>query len=287
MSQFFPFIFVLLWSSAFITTLPIVLNSDPFSALAFRFFFVAICFLIYSIVKKIKIKVNFRNLFNSFSTGILFHGFYLGGVFYAIFVGLPTSIVALIVTLQPILTNILAGYFLNEEVNIYQWIGVILGFTGAVMVIGFDIGSTLPVKGLIAAVIALIAITTSTIWQKKISNDLPLPVNNMYQAIGAVIFHLTIIILIFEDAFIIVNLEFLLAMSHQVFLVSLGAFSILMYLIKNNSASKTVSLFFLIPAVTATMAWIFLGENLSLVDVIGFIITSIGVFISTRKQKVH
>ena len=285
MSQFFPLIFVLLWSSAFITTLPIVLNSDPFSALAFRFFFVAICFLIYSIVKKIKIIVNFRNLFNSFSTGILFHGFYLGGVFYAIFVGLPTSIVALIVTLQPILTNILAGYFLNEEVNIYQWIGVVLGFTGAVMVIGFDIGSTLPMKGLIAAVIALIAITTSTIWQKKISNDIPLPVNNMYQAIGAVIFHLIIIILIFEDAFIIINLEFLLAMSHQVFLVSLGAFSILMYLIKNNSASKTVSLFFLIPAVTATMAWIFLGENLSLVDVIGFIITSIGVFISTRKQK--
>ena len=287
MSQFFPLIFVLLWSSAFITTLPIVLNSDPFSALAFRFFFVAVCFFIYSIVKKIKIKVNFNNLFNSFSTGILFHGFYLGGVFYAIFVGLPTSIVALIVTLQPILTNILAGYFLNEEVNIYQWIGVVLGFTGAVMVIGFDIGSTLPMKGLIAAVIALIAITTSTIWQKKISNDVPLPVNNMYQAIGAVIFHLIIIILIFEDAFIIINLEFLLAMSHQVFLVSLGAFSILMYLIKNNSASKTVSLFFLIPAVTATMAWIFLGENLSLVDVIGFIITSIGVFISTRKQKVH
>ena len=285
MSQFFPFIFVLLWSSAFITTLPIVLNSDPFSALAFRFFFVAVCFFIYSIVKKIKIKVNFNNLFNSFSTGILFHGFYLGGVFYAIFVGLPTSIVALIVTLQPILTNILAGYFLNEEVNIYQWIGVVLGFTGAVMVIGFDIGSTLPMKGLIAAVIALIAITTSTIWQKKISNDVPLPVNNMYQAIGAVIFHLIIIILIFEDAFIIINLEFLLAMSHQVFLVSLGAFSILMYLIKNNSASKTVSLFFLIPAVTATMAWIFLGENLSLVDVIGFILTSIGVFISTRKQK--
>ncbi len=285
MSQFFPFIFVLLWSSAFITTLPIVLNSDPFSALAFRFFFVAVCFFIYSTIKNIKIKVNFRNIFNSLSTGILFHGFYLGGVFYAIFVGLPTSIVALIVTLQPVLTNILAGYFLNEEVNVYQWIGIILGFAGAVMVIGFDIGSMLPTKGLVAAVIALIAITTSTIWQKKISNDLPLPVNNMYQAIGAVIFHLTIIILIFEDAFIIINLEFLLAMSHQVFLVSLGAFSILMYLIKNNSASKTISLFFLIPAVTATMAWVFLDENLSLVDIIGFIVTSIGVFISTRKQK--
>ena len=212
----------------------------------------------------------------------MFHGFYLGGVFYAIFVGLPTSIVALIVTLQPILTNILAGYLLNEEVNIYQWIGVVLGFTGAVMVIGFDIGSTLPMKGLIAAVIALIAITTSTIWQKKISNDIPLPINNIYQAIGAVIFHLIIIILIFEDAFIIINLEFLLAMSHQVFLVSLGAFSILMYLIKNNSASKTVSVFFLIPATSAIMAWLFLNETLTNIDVIGFLIASVGVYIATR-----
>ena len=109
----------------------------------------------------------------------------------------------------------------------------------------------------------------------------------MYQAVGAVLFHVIIIIFIFEDPFIKINLEFLFAMSHQVFLVSLGAFSILMYLIKYNSASKTISLFFLIPVVTATMAWIFLGENLSLVDVIGFIITSIGVFISTRKQKIH
>ena len=72
-------------------------------------------------------------------------------------------------------------------------------------------------------------------------------------------------------------------MSHQVFLVSLGAFSILMYLIKNNSASKTVSLFFLIPVVTALMAWMFLDEELMKIDIIGFIIASAGVFISTRK----
>ena len=287
MTKFFPLIFILLWSSAFITTLPIVLNSDPFSALAFRFFFVAVCFYLIAFFKKIKVLVNFKNLTNSFSTGILFHGFYLGGVFYAIFVGLPTGIVALIVTLQPILTNILAGYILNENISFKQWIGVALGFTGAVMVIGYDAGSVLPMDGLISAIIALIAITTSTIWQKKVSNDIPIIINNMYQAVGAVLFHIIIIIFIFEDPFIKINLEFLFAMSHQVFLVSLGAFSILMYLIKNNSASKTVSLFFLIPVVTATMAWIFLGENLSFVDIIGFIITTIGVFISTRKQKIY
>ena len=283
MSKFFPLLFILLWSSAFITTLPIVQNSDPFSALAFRFFLVAICFFIYSVYKNAKIIVNRKNLFNSLSTGILFHGFYLGGVFYSIFIGFPTSLTALIVTMQPILTNLLAGYFLKEKVSLNQWLGVFLGFTGAVMVLGFDIGSSLPIEGVIASVIALLAITTSTIWQKRISNNIPLSVNNMYQAIGAVLFHLIIITFIFKEPFLNINTQFLLAMSHQVFLVSLGAFSILMYLIKKNSASKTVSLFFLIPVVTALMAWLFLGEILMKIDIIGFIIASLGVFLSTRK----
>ena len=283
MSKFYPLIFVLLWSSAFITTLPIVLNSDPFSALAFRFFFVALCFFVFCLYKRQLIKVSFRNLINSFSTGILFHGFYLGGVFYAIFIGLPTGTVALIVTLQPILTNIFAGYILKENISFNQWIGVSLGFLGAVLVIGLDVGKSLPLEGIISAFIALLAITISTIWQKKVSNDIPLAVNNMYQAIGAVLFHLIISIFIFNSPFLKINLQFLLAMGHQVFLVSLGAFSILMYLIKTNSASKTISLFFLIPVVTASMAWVFLNEDLNSIDLFGFILASIGVFIATRK----
>ncbi len=283
MSKFFPLIFVLLWSSAFITTLPIVLNSDPFSALAFRFSFVTLCFFVFCIFKKLQLKVSINNLLNSLSTGILFHGFYLGGVFYAIFIGLPTGIVALIVTLQPILTNIFAGYILNENVSFNQWVGVLMGFLGAVLVIGFDVGKSLPLEGIFSTLIALLAITISTVWQKKVSNNIPLAVNNMYQAVSAVLFHLIIIFFIFEKPFIDINTQFLLAMGHQVFLVSLGAFSILMFLIKENSASKTISLFFLIPIVTASMAWIFLNEDLTTIDLIGFILASIGVFIATRK----
>ena len=283
MSKFFPLIFILLWSSAFITTLPIVLNSDPFSALAFRFFFVALCFFVFCIYKKLLLKVSINNLINSLSTGILFHGFYLGGVFYAIFIGLPTGIVALIVTLQPILTNIFAGYILNEKVSFNQWIGVLMGFTGAVLVIGFDVGKSLPLEGIISTLIALLAITISTIWQKKVSNNINLAVNNLYQAIGAVLFHLIIIFFIFEKPFLNINIQFLLAMSHQVFLVSLGAFSILMFLIKKNSATKTISLFFLVPIVTASMAWVFLNEDLTMIDLVGFILASIGVFIATKR----
>jgi len=282
MIKIFPFLFIILWSSAFITTKPIIDNSDPFAALAFRFALVAIGFFIFSIYSKEKIFISRKNFLESFLSGVLFHGFYLGGVFYSISIGMPTGIAALIVTLQPVLTNALSGPILNEKVSSKQWVGVLLGFLGAALVLGFDVGSEIPTTGLISTIIALIAITFSTLWQKKLSNNLPLSVNNMNQAIGGCLFHLFIIIL-FVDPYIDFSQTFIIAMSHQIFLVSFGAFTILMYLIKNNSASKTVSIFFLIPATSALMAWLFLNESLTNLDLLGFLITSIGVYIATRE----
>ena len=167
MVKIFPFIFIILWSSAFVTTKPIIDNSDPFTALAFRFFIVALGFFLFSIYTKKKILTNQKNIIQSLFSGVLFHGVYLGGVFYSISIGMPTGIAALIVTLQPILTNALAGKFLGEKVSFKQWLGIALGFLGAVLVLGFDIGVSLPVIGVIASFIALLAITTSTLWQKK------------------------------------------------------------------------------------------------------------------------
>jgi drug/metabolite transporter (DMT)-like permease len=276
-----PFLFVVLWSSAFVTTKPIIDNSDPFSALAFRFFFVAIGFCLFSLYSKQSIIINQKNLAESVLSGVLFHGFYLGGVFYSISIGMPTGIAALIVTLQPVLTNALSGPILGEKVSLKQWIGVLLGFIGAALVLGLDVGSDIPLLGLLATIVALIAITTSTIWQKKLSNNLPLSVSNFYQALGGCLFH-TLIIIFFAKPYIDFSQTFIIAMSHQVFLVSFGAFTILMYLIKNNSASKTVSIFFLIPATSAFMAWLFLNESLTNIDLLGFLITTIGVYIATR-----
>jgi len=281
MIKLFPFIFIILWSSAFITTKPIIDFSDPFSALAFRFFFVAIGFYLFSIYSKKSIIIKQKSLVESILSGVLFHGFYLGGVFYSISIGMPTGIAALIVTLQPVLTNALSGPILGEKVTVKQWLGITLGFIGATLVLGLDVGSDIPLLGLVATIVALIAITMSTIWQKKLSNNLPLPVSNFYQAIGGCLFHVLVIIL-FVEPYINFSQTFMIAMSHQIFLVSFGAFTILMYLIKNNSASKTVSIFFLIPATSAFMAWLFLDESLTSLDLLGFLITTIGVYIATR-----
>ena len=284
MTRIFPVVFILLWSSAFITTKPIIDNSDPFSALAFRFFFVALGFYLFSLYSKQSIIIKQRNLIESVLSGVLFHGLYLGGVFYSISIGMPTGIAALIVTLQPVLTNALSGPILGEKVSLKQWIGVLLGFVGASLVLGLDVGSEIPILGLAATIVALISITASTIWQKKLSNNLPLPVSNFYQAVGGCLFHI-LIIMFFVKPYIQFNKTFIISMSHQIFLVSFGAFTILMYLIKKNSASKTVSIFFLIPATSALMAWLFLNESLTNLDLIGFLLTTIGVYIATRNYN--
>ena len=283
MTRIYPLIFILLWSSAFITTKPIVDNSDPFSALAFRFFFVALGFYLFSLYLKKTILSNGIDVIQSVLSGILFHGFYLGGVFFSISIGMPAGIAALIVTLQPILTNILSGPILKEKITIKQWIGAILGFSGAVLVLGLDVGTNIPSLGFLATLVALIAITLSTIWQKKISNNLPLSVSNFYQAIGGFLFH-CLIVIIFTKPYIDFTKTFFIAMGHQILLASFGAFTILMFLIKNNSASKSVSIFFLIPAVSAFMAWLFLDEVLYKIDLLGFLITTIGVYIATRSK---
>ena len=182
MTKSFPLLFILLWSSAFISGKEIVNNASPFTALAFRFSIVAVGFFIYSYFKREKIINNFKNTSESISTGILFHGIYLGGCWYAFSIGMPAAVVALIVTLQPILTNILSGPLFGEKISWTQWVGIILGFSGSVIVLGLDFGNEIPKLGLFATLAALIAITAGTLWQKKLSGNISLSVNNAYQA---------------------------------------------------------------------------------------------------------
>jgi len=280
MTQLLSLFFIILWSSAFITSKIIVDNASPFAALSFRFVLVSAGFLIFSLYLKEKIIVSKRNILESSISGILFHGFYLGGVFYSISIGLPASISALIVSMHPILTNILAGPILNENVSWKQWIGIFLAFSGTLIVLGFEIGTSIPILGIIYSFVALLAVTTATILQKKLSNKLPLSVSNFYQAIGASVL-LFVIMLLAEKPYISFNTQFNLSMSWQIIGISFGAFTILMYLIKKGTASQTSNLFFLVPPVSALMAWIFLKEIITLYDILGLLICSSGVYLAT------
>lgn len=284
MVRFFPILFILLWSSAFITSKAIVNDASPFAALGFRFGFVSLGFFIYCILFKQKIFISILDISKAAIIGICFHGLYLGGVFYAISEDLSVGITAIIVSLQPIITALLAGPFLREIITWRQWTGIALGFFGTILVIGFDIGFSVPMIGLIASLIALTSITSGTLLQKKIGGNIPLAVSNFYQAFSAFCFHM-IIVFCFEDSFINLSTGFILSISWQIIAVSFGAFTILQYLINTGTASKTATLFFLVPPVSVIMAWLFLNEQMTVIDIVGLMIATIGVYIATRKYN--
>ncbi len=283
MTRALPLLFVFLWASAFITSKVIVQDAGPFSALGFRFALVAVGFLACALLLRDQIIAPLADIVQSGATGILFHGFYLGGVFFAISKGMPAGLAALIVSLQPILTGLLAGPVLAEKVSWRQWVGIGLGFGGAAAVLGLDIGQAFPLISMLAALAALCAVTAGTLWQKKLSGRLPLSVSNFYQAMAACVFHLVVMAWI-ETPHITFTTDFMLAMGWQIIAVSFGAFTILMYLIKVGSASQTATLFFLVPPVSALMAWLFLEEQLGLADILGLIAATIGVYIATREN---
>ena len=282
MIRLFPILFILLWASAFVTSKAIVEDSSPFAALSLRFGFVSFGFFIFCIITSNKIILPIKFFLKASVIGICFHGLYLGGVFYAIDKNLSVGITAIIVSLQPILTALFAGPLLKEVVTWKQWIGIVLGFFGTLMVIGFDIGSSIPLIALMASIVGLIAITSGTLLQRKIGIDIPLATSNFYQAFSAFIF-LIIVTYVFENPFINFSSDFILSMSWQIIFVSFGAFTILQYLINTGTASRTSTLFFLVPPVSVIMAWAFLNEQMTIIDIVGLVIATIGVFIATRK----
>lgn len=278
-----PLIFVVLWASAFATGAIVTADATPFAALAFRFALVTLGFLVVAWRLAELKHFSKKALGHGMVTGGLFHGVYLGGCWYGFSVGIPAGVTALIVCLQPILTAIFAGLLLGEATSRKNWLGLGLGFVGAALVLGIDIGSEFSSIGLIAVLVALGAITTATIWQKKYASELPLATNNAVQAGTATVFHV-VVMLVLEEGSIRFTLPLMAAMAWQIIAVSFGAFSILMYLISQNSASQTSALFFLVPPVAALLGFVLLGETLSAIDVLGFVVASFGVYLATRKH---
>ena len=285
LNNFFPLVFVILWSSAFITSKIIVEDASPFIALSYRFIIVAFIFFVFFILFSERKFFSFKSVLEALVSGILFHGFYLGGVFYALSKGASASIIALIVSLQPIMTAVLAQKILKEFLSKIQWFGIVIGFLGAGIVIVSDLNDDLTILALCSGLVGLISSSIGIIWQKRIVNDLSLSANNFLQALGASLFHLLLAIC-FENYFINFTSSFLIAMTWQVLVISLGAFLILMWMLKYNDAGKTSTLFFLIPPVSAIMAYLILQENFTHLDIFGLFLSSIGVFIVTKNNSI-
>jgi drug/metabolite transporter (DMT)-like permease len=216
---------------------------------------------------------------------MLMHGIYLGGVFWAIHRGMPAGISALIVGLQPLITAILAGRVLGERILPRHWLGLALGFVGVIIVLSPKfgaIGGGVTPATLAAVVVAVFSMSLGTVWQKRFGGTTDPVSSAFYQYLGAAVL-MAAGSIAFETRTVIVNGELIFAMAWLVLVLSIGAIFLLMYMIRQGEMSKVASLFYLVPAVTAVIAWVLFDEQLTLLQIAGIAVTTFGVGLATAR----
>ena len=280
-----PVLFVFLWSTGFIGAKYGLPYAEPLTFLTVRFAIVTAILVPVALLTRAQWPARAVQALHVAIVGLLVHAIYLGGVFSAIDRGLPAGVAALIVALQPLVTAVLAGPLLGDRVTRRQGAGFVLGFIGVATVLasktlaapgeivtfeGFDLAAV----GL--AVAALIGITAGTIYQKRFAAGLDLRSSTVIQYIAAGA-ATGLLALATETMRIDWTREFLFALSWLTLVLSIGAISLLMLLIRRGAASRTASLFYLVPPSTALIAYILFGETLGPAGIAGVILTAFGV----------
>jgi drug/metabolite transporter (DMT)-like permease len=212
------------------------------------------------------------------------HATYLGGVFLAIGAGLPAGITALVVGLQPLLTATLAGRLLGEAVLPRQWFGLLLGFGGVGLVVSNKLASaagSFAFDALWPALAALLGITAGTLYQKKFCPGFDWRTGSVAQFLPSAI--VTGAIVFATDAYRVEwARDFILALAWLVLVLSIGAISLLNWLIRHGSAVNVASLFYLTPPTTALLAWLLFGETLAGPALAGMALAVWGVYLARR-----
>lgn len=276
-----PILFVVLWSTGFIASKVAGEHAEPFTFLAIRFSLVT---LLLAPVMLFGRKPSIRSARDAAITGALIHTCYIGGVMWAMRIGMPTGVVTIIVCLQPLLTSILAGALLGERMDRRHWIGIGLGLVGAALVLapklvlGLSAEAVAAIQPLavIASVGSMIAITTGTLYQKMHGTTGDLPKLAFYQYVGATTLA-TVLAFATETREVDWTQGFVISLVWLVVVLSIGAIGLLLMMIRASAVSRVTSLFYLVPATTALMAWVLLGEQLTLVQVAGMVLVMVAV----------
>ena len=278
-----PGLFVLLWSTGFIGAKLGLPYAEPLSFLLIRFACVIGLLGLLALVLRRPWPHRPTQWLHIAVAGALLHGGYLSGVFLAIHTGMAAGVVALIVGIQPLLTAFLSASMVGERVSGRQWMGLVLGFGGVTLVVWDKLGfGGLSGAGFAFSTLALVSITLGTLYQKRYCADLDLWSGSVIQFVAAALVLLPFA-LVFETMRVDWSGQFVFALGWLIFVLSLGAISLLHLLIRRGAATRVSALFYLVPPTTALLAFLIFGEKLGLAAVAGMAIAAAGVAIAVRK----
>ena len=288
-----PAVFVLIWSTGFIVAKFGLPYAPPLTFLVIRYLLSMLCFLLWIALSRAAWPRGARQWAHLGVTGIFMHAGYLGGVWVAVKSGMGSGLVALIVGLQPVLTALWVSAAHSPamaknapgSVTPRQWLGLVLGLAGLLLVVArkFGTGSEVTALTLGCSVFALLSITAGTLYQKRFVQPCDVRTANTIQLLAA--FLVTFPLIFLEHEAIVWNHYFLGAMAWSVLALTLGGSSLLYLLIQRGAATAVTSLLYLVPPTTAMMAWVLFDEPITVVTVAGTALTALGVSLVVRPAK--
>ncbi len=220
-------------------------------------------------------------------TGVTFYNIFLYGALQFT----STTNVSVLQTAIPVVTVILSAFLLKERLKRIQWLGILLSFFGAAWVVldgklfqlttnTWNIGDAIMIG-------AILAWSIYTISVKRY-----MPLFPQFAAIFVMTGISVVIILpmvLIEWAVVgIPSFEF---PSHLIGLLYLGIFPSFIALLLYNHAIKLIgpsqtSVFInFLPVVTMIGAYIWLNENITLMQLIGALLVICGVFLTTQFNR--
>ena len=279
-----PSLFVVLWSTGYISARLGLPYAEAGTFLMMRFALAAIVMVALVVVSRAPLPASFREWAHCAVVGALVHGLYLYGGFASIQEGLTPTTIAVVVGMQPVITAVLIGPILGEAVNIRQWGGFFLGTVGVVLVIvanfaSIGFGSGAPAVFL--SLLCVLSISVGTLYQKRFCASVDLRSGTMIQLIIAAVMMWGISSW-FETGHVEWTGTFVFALMWSVLVLSVGAYALLWWLVRRNAATNVVSLFFLMPPVTAVFDWLLFDETVSLITLMGIAIAVAGIAIVIR-----
>src|SRR6476659_11271269 len=278
-----PALFVVLWSTGFIATKLVLRGAQPFTYLAIRMAIVVGLMAVIAAIARPRWPDR-SGVIHSLVAGLLVHGFYLGGTAVAIAHSIPAGLSALIPGLQPILTSTLANRWLGERVTPLQWSGLLLGLAGVVLILHDRPMSGEAGWGWLASGVSLVSITLGTLYQRRYCNTIDWRSGNLVQYVAVTIFF-GLGAWLFEFNVVHWTTECVLALIWLAVVLSIGSIGLLYWLIRRSAATSVASLFYLVPAVTAVMAYVLFGEKLDAISIVGMIACAAAVLLVNRRAR--
>jgi drug/metabolite transporter (DMT)-like permease len=273
----FPPLFVLLWSTGFIAAKYGLPYAPPLTFLLIRFALVAVLMGLVVAVTKAPWPSSRREVANVVLVAWLVHGVYLGGVFVAMSRGMAAGTAAMLVGLQPLVTVVLARAWLRERIVPRQWLGLGLGLLGVWLVVRHKIRLDADVGALVATACALAGISVGTLWQKRHASHVDLRSGAAIQFAACTVLYLPLVVAFEAAGSVRWTPQFAFAIGWSVVVLSLGAISLLYWLLRHGAAAGVASLFYLVPPVTALMAFALFDERLDAPAIAGMAVIVVAV----------